>query len=397
MKGKLISFTIVVLSLMCSCSTQETKCSELLLAVPSDAIAIGSFSSVAQARAVMMPANDPLSLLDLGTLARNDAVVAVTYNASLTHLLCLDVGKAASEPGEELLLVMAMAEAAGIGAELIQTGSRNTLVLTRSESILAEIKRHADASSSILDAPFFKEALSGQRETGVVYLRGSGLKRLFPPLFRPYLQNGAEWLCLASADPVSGSWDVRVVSDGSPVHYASMVAEMPSSSSRLKLPIDSEYAVDMIVSEEFRGLYENYKDANNKLASYRNHLKEVSGKGGCKALDWEKLAAVKEISLVSWNGHSVLLARTRKDIAPYPGLLSALYGKVFSLEDESCYERYGEWFVIGSESDVAAWIAAEKEVLPEGWNTKGVKLQILCPQLSLSVMEEVVKLNITKT
>lgn len=373
----------------------------LMAAVPSDALVVLSDSRCSEGLALLDSAN-VLRSLDLGQLKNARMVLSFCYSGSLVPILSIDAGRTAADSTGAVADVISKASGLGLKAALLSgdqdSGKRNILVITPSETQFAAVRRHLSEHSSIMDAHGFSQALqlAGSSRSFVIF-RGNGVPRYLPADFLKgiftrrqtvnFMQNTADWaVCCQEGN---GHWIIRPATEGTGVRFAEAMDRLPVTQSHAGeiLPADTRFAIALPVpSPDFRGSYESYLDANVRLGKYNNLLSTLRKESGKNPPDWEKQLGIKEVALAVRDSGNVVLVRPGKaaaDLAPeenpYRGFTAALYGEAFSTGDDSFRAATGGWLVIGSEKAVKAFISCEERMPATAWPGKSCKLIAYTP------------------
>ncbi len=375
---------VSALACLCSCGGGDAlrdmeSLPDLLAAVPSDALAVFSFSRCEQA-GEPLDSTDILSSLDLSAFADSPAVLSMSYSGSLVPTL--SVGTGMQDGGPAVFSAMRQAERKGVLAEYFApdeaSGRQGFMSFTASESQMAALKRHVGSGSSVLDAPGFPDAAALTSGDDFIIFRNSGARNLIPRGFlggifqkRPlaeFLHKAADWTVLCPDE--RGTYRLSTVQGEADSYYVNMLASLPFGRSRVGqvLPDSVDFVLSLPLPQpQFRGSYERYVDASVRMTSYGRHLSDLEKACGKAPLKWEKEVCPAEIALVSWGGKTAVLLRPQKMVRdmeigdnPFRGFLPALYGEAFSLRDDSCLGAVCGWYAIGSREAVEE-LTARKE------------------------------------
>ena len=386
---KAIVAALVLLPLLFSCGNpprkagavrEERRTPELLAAVPSDALAVLCFDHCADGIR-LYDTTSVLAQLNLTAFKNARMALSLCYNGSLVPVLALDCGRAEADSASAVSALRAQASTLKLHSEFFpadkEAGRRGFVVITPSEAQLTAVRRHLGEYTSILDAPGFRQALAAAASDDFIIFRNSGAERLAPKGWMKddfprrdltaFLSTLAAWTVLT---PNSGGFSIRPVCDAGDSYYANILGSLPPADSRLDaiLPREVRFAMTLPVSNpSSREAIERWQDASVRLTRYRKALDELKKTSGKDPLLWEKELDIREVALVRFDGGTVALvrpARAATEHEPAPntrrGFLPALYGSAFALADDSTTATYGGWHVFGSDSDVRAFLEAER-------------------------------------
>lgn len=426
-KRRIAAFVLVLTFLTYSCGRgggeagdvlPESRVPELLLTVPSDALAVVDMSGAEKVNSMLVDSSSVISRLDLRDFRGHRAVLSYVYTGSPVPILALDAGKTARDTSRIVRSMMEQAEELGIFCMYLpegpRPGRRCALILSPSESALPSVDRHIGSCSSILDAPGFGHALhvtSG--ESDFIYIRNSGLDKLLPRTFMSrylprrqsaqFLQSAADWTLLETADSPA-RMPVRFLSGDSGTYFANTLSGLDPGESRVCsiLPRDTEFVLDIPVGRNFRDRYENYLDARSALDSYKAAMIGIKAAAGVHPAAWEKAERIQEVAVVQWNNRKVVLVRPAKtpdipaDVQPNPcaGFPAVLYGAPFSLDNDMYRASFGKWIVTGSEPDVEAFISSTQTFQEPRWPQKECRFVVYSPSLMLSWSKKGFILNV---
>lgn len=400
-------FATLIAVLSCSQPAAEKHIPELLGFVPSDALVVASYDRVCDALNLIDTAS-PLRAVDYGRLRNAKAMLSFCYATTLTPILAIDAGKAASDSTGNVAAVLAQADSLGLKAEFIHDGTRKgALVLSTSMSELNSTRRHFTENASILDAPAFKDVL-GKCVSGKnwIIFRNGGADKYIPRAFLlnfvqrrefiSFIQKCADWTALVPVE--RGRFRVETVWGDFDTYFTKALDAMPVSQSRLgpMLPRSTEFAIALPIREGgYRDAYEHWLDAMVRLEKYRNRITGLKESTGKDPFDWERELDVREVAVVKWNNRAVALARSGhstkdRDIAPNPwgGFIPTLYGSAFAVPDDSSYACSGGWMIFGGEEDIEAFLLCEHGLEGFSWPGKHSGLVIYGPGFILNKDKE---------
>lgn len=414
MSKKTILAVLLALPLLLSCGNparkgdapvQEKRIPELLSAVPSDALGVICNDRCAEGLR-LYDSTSVLHRLDLSDFKNARMALSLCYSGSLMPILALDTHKAEADSAAALNALLVQAADLKLYSQYFpsdpETGRHGMLVISPSDAQITAVRRHITEQTSILDAPYFRQALSQANPGNFVIFRNVGAERLAPKGWlqdffarremTAFLRSISDWTVIT---PKSDGCDILPVQGPADSYFANILGLLPFSDSRLGavLPDSVRFALALPVSNPvFREAFERYQDASVKLTRYHRTLDALKKASGKDPLKWEKEIDVRELALVHGDGWVVALVRPGKAVAdrepgenPWRGFLPALYGSIFALPDDSCEAALGGWYVYGSPAGVQAWLDAQR---PEGsarkWPGKGCRFIIYEPDKTLA-------------
>lgn len=376
---------------------QEKRIPELLAAVPSDALGVICFDRCAEGLR-LYDSTSVLQKLDLSDFKNARMALSLCYNGSLVPVLALDTHRAEADSAAALKALTEQAASLKVFSHYFEpdpaAGRQGMLILSPSEAQITAVRRHVTQHTSILDAPYFRQALSAAGGDDFVIYRNSGAERLAPKgwmqEFFPrreltgFLRQLADWTVLT---PASDGFSVQPVQGPADSYFANILSLLPFSDSRLGavLPDSVRFALALPVSNPaFREAFERWQDASVKMTRYRRTLDALRKESGKDPLKWEKEVDVRELALVrDGEGRAVVLVRPGKAVAdrpagenPWRGFIPTLYGSAFTLADDSCEAARDGWYVYGSPADVQAWLDAKRPETASKWPGKGCRFII---------------------
>ena len=384
---------------------QEKRIPELLAAVPSDALGVICFDRCAEGLR-LYDSTSVLQKLDLSDFKNARMALSLCYNGSLVPVLALDTHRAEADSAAALKALTEQAASLKVFSHYFEpdpaAGRQGMLILSPSEAQITAVRRHVTQHTSILDAPYFRQALSAAGGDDFVIYRNSGAERLAPKgwmqEFFPrreltgFLRQLADWTVLT---PASDGFSVQPVQGPADSYFANILSLLPFSDSRLGavLPDSVRFALALPVSNPaFREAFERWQDASVKMTRYRRTLDALRKESGKDPLKWEKEIDVRELALVrDGEGRAVVLVRPGKAVAdrpsgenPWRGFIPTLYGSAFTLADDSCEAARDGWYVYGSPADVQAWLDAKRPETASKWPGKGCRFIIYEPERTLA-------------
>ena len=360
-------------------SVKEEYDSGLLVTVPTDAVAVACFDRCSDALNFIPDSTDKLKKTNLSALKKAKTVISYCYTGSLLPILTADLGESSEDKGELLSNIASVCGNLKLQSAFLEkcwkNASRDAICISPSRTLTEAVKRHVESGNSILDAPFFDLAVSSiDKSRGTIFLKNSKASLLLKHIphritypekqLAKFIGSISEWTVVR---PDGDGCEITTAQDGSDRYFANMISRLPFEECRIMeaLP-DSAGSVISIATPQaaFRENYERYLSAGIKMENYRHQLSVLKKNSGKDPLEWEKEADVSEVAAVRWDGHSVNLARSGNKLKESGisandcrGFIPALYGKAFSIDDDSCKAVFGEWLVYGSKDDIEEFIS----------------------------------------
>ena len=365
----------------------------LLPAVPSDAAAVFCFSDAED----VLPGLFSSELL----AAAGDSRISVSFHHSgkgLVPLYVIDAGRASGELSKTALDVVDAAGCLGMHSDTLACNTveglrkslsgRSLVIVSKLENLVKSSVRHLRSGESVMDAPGFAQVSASVTSDDVLFLSGSHAKRLVSALMSAqhtyvssFFSRFAEWTAFGLEDDLrfvgtavaeEGESDFLTVLDASQPELSAVSSVLPSY-------VISVSALPMKDVEAYRSSYEAFIDSKQQLASYKSRLKELSAAYGRSVDELVKIASPKEVATASFKVDGKLekinLMRMDKSAVTvfcpeadtrsyspavhqysYPGFASAVFGKYFSLADESCCTYMGTWLVSGSRTAIEEYV-----------------------------------------
>ena len=384
MRHRILLSAMALFCLLSCLDSGRTESSPLMKTVPSRSLAVMHFGDCSRGLALLLDSTHVFRNLDYGRLKDAEMILSYDYGSALVPLLCLDAGRASADTSSAVKSVLKQAEAKGLNclytANLLPR--RAALLLSPSRASIAEALEHINSGASILDVHGFAEAESlACGACGSVFLKNGSSSRLLPKnLLKEYyprqtlvrfFSEFAEWTVLNFKDYSREGMDACFWGDGSRRYLCEVFSCLEAGKSLAADAVPS--SADLVLclpladARDYLSLWRECLDLRAGLSKYKGRLAGLK-KGFGKAPDtWFAEVSPRELVLVRWDGHEVLLLRPAKKPKafapqenPYPGYAPALLGEAFRIGDDSFRAAEGGWLAFGSQDDVAAWLEAEK-------------------------------------
>ena len=360
---RLLVFLLVLGS--CARTPESTnvvyKAPELCKAVPSDAMGLGLFSRLDHGLDRLTDSASVFRKLDYGRLSHARAAIALCNVGTVTPLVIIEAGKADGDTLSAAASLISQADSMGLFPLHTSLSEHNVLMLSTSPTVITVVKRHLDAESSILDAPYFNGAVQHLGNQDALIWRNSGASKLFPGTvsgiprkqFISFLTGAAEWTVL-SGDKIF------TVQPQNEKYFSYFLSTLEEGQSKLAqtCPENAELIIDFPIADRksWRRSYEALLDARVELEAYQDRLKALKKSTGKSPLDWEKENDIQEAVYLACKGYCLNMLRSGKASKKekvegvianaYTGFANALYGAPFEAAD-SCCIRQGNWIISG--------------------------------------------------
>ena len=186
-----------------------------------------------------------------------------------------------------------------------------------------------------------------------------------------FVEGVAQWTVLGFRDYSREGVEVRFQDDGNAGKLSHLFAGLDASECRLgaALPEGTDFVVDLPLADWHRyyDALDECLDVRAVLSRHKGKLAGLARRDGRRPVDLMEEMNPREIALLHWDGHEVLLLRPAKKPAksgiapnPYSGHIAAVFGSAFAIADDSFTAPAGEWYVFGNEEDVSEYLDAEK-------------------------------------
>ena len=375
----------IALFCVLSCSTGgNAELSPLMRTVPSRSVAVMHFDRCDDALALLLDSTNIFRRLDYGRLGNSEIILSYDFSAGLIPMLSIDAGRASRDSSSTVKKVLAEAEENGLRA--IYTGGilpkRAAVLISPSQQMLDEALRHIESGSSILDARGFAEAAAmSDGGRGCILLKNGSASRLLPKkmlaahfarknLVR-FFAGAAEWTLLEFDSYSNEGIEVKFRGDGNRKYLCEIFAALPVADCRIAtvLPQDASLVMGLPLknAKDYLAAWQDCLDRRAELSRYRGHLAALKKTAGKNPETWFAEVSPKEVALVKWDSHELLLLRPQKKARTSgvgentrAGFIPALLGEAFRIEDDSCCAAQGGWLAFGSDADLTAWLEAEK-------------------------------------
>ncbi|MBR4789032.1 MAG: hypothetical protein IK030_04875 [Bacteroidales bacterium] len=401
----------------CSQGPAAPEVSRLLRTVPSRSVEIACFRNGGKALAMLLDSSSMFRQIDLGKLSDHEAVLSYDYSSTMVPLLSIDAGRSAGDTSDAVKGVMAQLGALGLHqAYSVDTvHKRASLLISPSTAAISEAQTHIRSGASIMDAPGFSDAVrEADGAEGYVILRNSAAAHVLPAGFlkgkvdrkalASFISGACEWTVVNFQSYKKKDLRLRPYGISDKRCFLSVPAQLKGASGRLAdvLPAGADFVVDLPL-DDWKAWYSarcDWLDARSVLVKHRRACDALKSATRVAPKDWAASLNPEEIALVCWEGRSVLLIRTRSKLSgellenAFAGYPAAIFGDIFSLEDESSCGSHRGWLLIGKKDDIAAFATAEEHDSPEVLREKGLTYAVVAPGFSVAGRPEEATINI---
>lgn len=367
-----------------------------LSAVPSDALMVSCFSNASDACKGVMSSSGFLSdfagrLEDgsLSSMKKCSMAVSVHYAGRLYPLFIIDIDRISEET---LSVFKALADHHGMSFMKVGTYA----AVSKSETIVRSAARHHEKKVSVADAPGFRDALSSVSWKDMMLVSNLHVQRLMSSVFSGYpvrqsafLERICDWMAFEVGDSRGNllAWNGRMIYDGDPDEFMSVLEGCGPSVSEVArvLPSYTFSAVSLPMRnlEKYMASYQNFIDSRQGLPNFKSKQQTLGKTVGIMPEDFFKSLQVKEIASASFvvagrlERVNLIHAGTRdpslifkgneitslKGYTPsvhswaYSSYVSSVFGRFFSLPDESCFTYIDGWIITGSRAAVDEYVS----------------------------------------
>ena len=375
----------------------------LLPAVPADAAVAACFSDSGEAMRGLLSGFDfPAALADsmaagkFKSIASSKLAVSLHYSGELQSLYIFEAGKAASEPSEDASALIAFARSRSMSVDYVDCSKatdgsrsiakRSVVIISDSDPLVKSAVRHLQNGVSIMDASGFSAASAMVSGKNVAFFANSHARMLMSGIFtRKYagrygfVSDLAQWTAadISKSDDTGVYASLSAVFEDDPSDFMNVFAKSEQASSGISGMIPS-YTVSAVVlpmrdMDAYISAYQAYMDYKQSLQSYRRKQRDLEARAGLKPEDLVRRLGVKEVARVDFPlsdglGSVNLMKVSKRDTLifvgtenksfdnyvpathawPYASFISSVFGKIFELDDESCFTYIDGWVISGS-------------------------------------------------
>jgi len=305
------------------------------------------------------------------SLEKLPAIMSVNYSKDMPPLLVIEAGDTVAVDSTNVDLTRLLAAADSSKLVHLIDGSR--ILISTSETIARSSIRHFSQGHSILEADGFSELASVTSENNVIFLSNAYADKIMGAYFSPrhsrksgFIKDLSKW----TAFSIDRHSDNEVTAKGKflysndPSYYSNVLFHGGTSSVTVPeiLPAHTDFAISIPVGNivSYSKAYRNYMDSQVKLDKYESLLSSQKKSLGKNAEEWAQDLKVSEAAIagihVKEQMHQFLFIKagarqaSTNEVAefPYPGFAKALFGGIFTAEEEDAFIVRNGWLVIGS-------------------------------------------------
>ncbi|MBR5703151.1 MAG: hypothetical protein IKX45_02750 [Bacteroidales bacterium] len=375
----------IALFCLLSCSKGgKAELSPLMRTVPSRSVAVMHFDRCNDALDLLLDSTSLFRQLDYGRLGNSEIILSYDYSAGLIPLLSIDAGRASNDTSSSVRKLLEQVGDNGLRAcytaDMLQ--KRAAVLISPSQQLLEEALGHIESGNSILDAQGFAEA-AAMRDggCGCILLKNGSASRLLPKkmlskhfarkdLVR-FFSGAAEWTLLEFASCSREDIKVKFRGGGKRKYLCELFAHMPAAESGIAAvaPQDASFVLGLPLknAKEYLAAWQECLDQRADISKYRGRLAGLKKAAGKSPEAWLAEIAPREIALVKWDSHELLLIRPSRKARnagigenTRAGFIPALFGEAFRIADDSCTAAAFGWMAFGSEEDLDSWLQEEK-------------------------------------
>lgn len=396
----------------------------VLKAIPSDAAAVAHFEDIKTGVALLNDPTKVFGALiydgkeaamekfltnmasfledgSMSSLKTLPMALSLHFSGSMVPLVALEAPRTANDSTLQVIAISDLADSCGMSARFCSSSDKKVILVSSSETLVNSAVRHADEGLSILNNKDFMSCLahSGSK-TGVFFSNTYSQKLLQSYFKRPVSQHSdffkslSAWVGLELDSYSDESLSMKgILSSGKSFDaFANVLAEQPGESASFTavVPSATSFAVSLPLNSEEKYLesYRKYLDASSTLAKNKAALNSLAKETGVNPETWAKALDLKEVVKFKWrvnddSEYEALAVRVgKKDyqllfkgldatsekdytFAPaeyaFKSYASTLFGKLFSIADESYFAFTGEWVVSGSQAAIADFVNRNSE------------------------------------
>lgn len=395
----------------------------LFAAVPSDAVMLIDFASCRELAPVLDEAsvlgcmareskrfNAFISALSASGIHMKSsrAVLSFHYNRDLEPLLVIDAGRSKSALSDDASAVLALADSLKLysavmdGADTAEKGTyiakRTLMLISASDVLVKSSERHVSQGISVLSVKGFHDVAAVVGGDIRLFISNANADKLLNGVFSrqyrgysDFFRHLSDWTAFSMEKDADGGF--RMTGNAS---YGSGMGEymntLLSSSSLVShiadiLPSYTVFAASLPMDDaEARiSAFTKYSDARTGLAKYIARQKELKAAAGISPEDWAANLRIREVGTASFYIGDVLenllyIKAGSKDVQTifrgtdvsslknyvpavhpyaYKDFASSVFGKLFSVQDESCFTFMDGWIIVGSRQAIDEYVSGK--------------------------------------
>ena len=351
----------------------------LLQAVPSDAAMVLYFKDLENALTLLTDSTKAFSALvtdpKQGTFDRFvrhasaerfsgiKAAISVHFSGDLIPLLICNTGRSGNDTTAKARHLIDYASLSGLHHKVLDYGKNKFLLISRSETLIHSSVRHIDNASSILEDNTLASLASTATGNNVIFvsnyyagkIMGAHLDRRFLR-YADFFKRLSGWTAFQIEESMDSHLGIRILPtmSDSPSCWFNVARRSGDGESRVAdiLPYHTDFVISQSVGY-LDGYFEGYKaylDACSKLDTWKK-----------KPETWARELRIREVAKAEFHIgtklEQILLVRTStkqnlEGIVPNEtaGYVPALFGPLFSIENDSFAAASREWLIFGGET-----------------------------------------------
>lgn len=332
------------------------------------------------------------------SLRSQPVAVSLHYSGSMVPLVLISVPDTYTDSTAQVLSLCEVASESGLSSSFYSSENLSAVLVSSSETIINSSKRHQDGGMSILSDKDFVPSLAGVSGRNALFFSNAYAGKLLPVLFqRPvtrhsdFMKSLSSWTVMSLTSVEDDFLEADGYLSAGSRHFADVFSGTAQETAGFTGVVPSEtffaVSIPMASQSEYLTAYRKYLDAESRLGSNSSEITSLGRKAGRNPDDWAKALSVKEVVKAQWRSgdnicEAVFVRVGKKDYSlifngldasdeksykmasnpySYSGFASALFGKLFSVADESCFAFTGEWIVCGSDRDISDFVGRFSE------------------------------------
>jgi hypothetical protein len=366
-----------------------------LCMIPSDAVLVSNFGRVDDACGGVLSGIKFPSLLSerisdgsLASLKRSSLAVSLHYAGKISSLYVMNLSKVTDEAEANLKDLVSEC-----GFFMATAG--DYIAISESETLVKAALRHYEKNVSIADAPGFDKAIGSLESDDVLIVSNLHMQKIMPSLFTrtisthsSFLERVSDWMAfdMASASTLPVLLSGGMLFDGDADEFMSVFAGCEPGMSEIAdvLPSYTQFALTLPLKghDVFANAYRTFIDSRQGLHNFLAAQKSLANSAGISPEAFFEKLGVREIGSASFVVGSKmekvnLIRISNKDAEivfkgnevdsfrnyvpavhswAYPSFIASVYGKYFSLPDESCFTYVDGWIVSGSRAAIEEYV-----------------------------------------
>ncbi len=328
------------------------------------------------------------------SLRKAQAIISVHYSKDLPPLMIIDAGKALTDSTEDFRRLMADADS----SRLITRTNGHLLLISSSETIINSSIRHLEEGHSVLEAKGFSEIASSTAGDDVIFLSNAYTDNIIGAYFakkhrksRDFFKELSEWTAFSITRHTDAGVSMRgtLLYSNEPSYYLNMLTHAGSSGVKIAeaVPSNVDFIIDIPIGNitSYIKSYRNYLDSRSRLDKFEALMETQKKEFGQNAEEWAKALDIKEVSVINLHfgdklrGILMLRPGNKQKADKISGMkcagyASAIFGNIFTVEEENTCALVKDWIVVGAEDCVKEYSKADfiKETLAARFVTEGL-------------------------